>query len=76
MKLDETGRFVFCFFGSKMKLAVVSWVELTKIVKASIFGGEKLEADGCGAAQPRAVSFKFFSRPKLAVSYFYASFIT
>ena len=29
-KLDETGGFVFCFFGSKMKLAVVSWVKLAK----------------------------------------------
>ena len=41
VKLDETGGFVFCFFGSKMKLAVVSWVKLAKTVKPSRFGREK-----------------------------------
>ena len=61
VKLDETGCFVFCFFGSKMKLAVVSWVKLAKIVKPSRFGREKIETEGRGEAACR--QFQFFFRP-------------
>ena len=70
LKLDETGRFVFCFFGSKMKLAVVSWVKLAKIVKPSRVGREKNETDGRGVGKKnetdgtrlrRGRQFHFFS---------------
>ena len=38
----------FLFFGSKVKLAVVSWKKLAKIMKPSRFGREKIETDGRG----------------------------
>ena len=69
-KLDETGCFVLLFLlAQKMKLAVVSWVKLAKIVKPSRFGREKIETDGRGEAAFR--QFIFFSQPQiLAVSQF------
>ena len=50
----------FLFFGSKMKLAVVSYMKLTEIRKPSKFGQEKKLKLTAAAQQPRAVSFNFF----------------
>ena len=49
-----------------MKLTVVSWFQVAKIMKPSTFGLEKDETDGRGEAACR--QFHFFSRPNVAVS--------
>ena len=73
--------FFFCFFSSKMKLAVVSWVKLAKIVKPSRVGREKNETDGRGVEKKNetdgrgaaaAVSFIFFP-DTAAVSFIFFS---
>ena len=51
VKLNETGGFVVCFFGSKMKLAAVSCFEGAKIMKPSRVGREKNETDGRGRGE-------------------------
>ena len=49
----------FCFLAQKMKLAVVSCVKLTKIMKPARFGLEKYETDGTLLRRGR--QFQFFS---------------
>ena len=58
-KTDEKCWDFFCFLAQKMKLAVVSYMKLTEIMKPSKFGQEK-KLKLTAAAKPRAVSFNFF----------------
>ena len=62
MKLDVL---ISVFFGSKMKLAVVSLFYGTKIMKPPDSVGNKMKLTA--AAQPRAVSFILFPDRSLAV---------
>ena len=58
VKLAKNLGFFYVFLAQKMKLAVVSWVKVAKIMKPSRFGREKMKLTA--AAKPRAVSFIFF----------------
>ena len=62
--LRETGETMVTFlrfFGSKMKLAVVWWVKVAKIMKPSRFCREKNETDGRGETQKSHHCFASFT---------------
>ena len=63
VKLDETGWFGFSFFGSKMKLAVVSWFYGAKIMKPSGSVGKKNETNGTRRSRVPLVSLFFPTEP-------------